>query len=291
MAATLLLASLVAHASGPASPYRLAAVPSWVTVAEDAPLAGATRAVEAGNADFLLVDYQVRLTAVHSRYARFAELLVNQEAVDRAAQISIEIDPEHEQVLLHSVRVFRDGRVIDKLADARRSLLNREEDMERGLINGRVTLHLLLQDVRAGDVLDYAYTTDRTDPISERGYYEWFSTQWATPVRHLRLRVLHRQDRPLYIKDQGAMPQPRQREIGEWRETTWEARDIAALENESARPGWDFRYPRIEFSEFASWAAVRDWALPMYQVDARKTRPSRDSSGSWPPSRTKGRAS
>ena len=91
-------------------------------VADDAPLAGATRAVEAGTADFLLVDYQVRLTAVHSRYSRFAELLVNQEAVDRAAQISIDIDPEHEQVLLHSVRVFRDGRVIDKLADARRSL-------------------------------------------------------------------------------------------------------------------------------------------------------------------------
>ena len=141
--------------------------------------------------------------------------------------------------------------------------------MEQGLINGRVTLHLLLQDVRVGDVLDYAFTTgsQRSDQRARlpRLVHHAVGDPGASsaPARHAPA------DRPLYIKDEGAMPAPRQREFGGWRETTWEARDIVALENESARPGWDFRYPRIEFSEFASWAAVRDWALPMYQVDTR----------------------
>jgi transglutaminase-like putative cysteine protease len=255
-------------AESPAQPYRFAKPQPWVQLAEGVALEG-EKPVEEGQSDFLLVDNQVRLSSVTSHYFRSMERLTSQNAVDRAAQISINIDPEHERVLLHEVRVLRAGRVIDKLADSRRSLLNREEDLENGLLNGRVTLHLLLQDVRVGDVLDFSYTKERRDPFGERGYNDWFTTQWGSPVRRLRLRLLAPADRPLVIRDHGKLPEPVKTSSGGWIDTTWTGKDIAALPEEESRPSWYYYYPRIEISEFASWHAVRAWAKPMYAVQRR----------------------
>jgi len=249
-------------------PYSVAPPPSWVVRVPDSQLTAQAKPVEAGESDFPVVDHQVRLSTLTStaHYERYVERLMSEDEVDSGAQISIQIDPDHERVLLHEVRVLRDGRFLDKLSSARRSLLNREEELESGLINGRVTLHVLLQDIRVGDLLDYSYTTERTDPISERGYNDWFATQWGAPVRYFRLRVLRPDSRVLYILDEGAVGAPRTTNSGGWTETLWETHDIASLENDSARPAWHFRYPRIELSDFGSWNAVRDWAQPMYVV-------------------------
>jgi len=265
----LLAWAFCAAALAAPQPYRLAPAPAWVTPAADAPLAQA-EPVEAGDSDYLLVDEQIRLSAITEQYSRYVERMVNQASVDRAAQISIEFDPAHARLLVHEVRVFRDGRAIDKLATARRSLLNRESNLDEALINGRVTLHLLLQDVRVGDVLDYAYTIERTDPFGERGYNNSFITQWATPVRQVRVRVLRPAERTLQILDHSKLPGPAVTRRGAWVETTWEGSGIAALPREDARPPWLIFYPRIELSEFADWNAVRRWSQPMYAIPPKK---------------------
>jgi hypothetical protein len=190
-----------------AQPYRMAAPANWILPAGD-PLSSGDKPVEEGESDYLLADYQVRVAAVTENYVRIVERMVNQDSVDESAQLSIEIDPEHERVLLHDVHVVRKGRVVDKLADSRRSLLNREEELEQGLINGRVTLHVILQDVRVGDVLDYSYTVERRDPFGERGYNDWFRTRWSSPLRRFRLRILNLADRPLQVRDHGALGTP-----------------------------------------------------------------------------------
>jgi transglutaminase-like putative cysteine protease len=257
---TLVVPALGAGAAP--QPYRMEPPSDWVSTLQ-LPLDNTTP-VEEGESDYLLVEHQLRIAAITEHYVRFVERLVSQAEVDESAQIAIEIDPEHERVLLHDVHVVRDGRVIDKLADARRSLLNREEGLDQRIINGLVTLHVLLQDVRVGDVLDYSYTMERKDPFGERGYNNFFSTQWSSPVRHYRLRILQRADRPLQVSDHSQLPKPKVARKGEWLETTWTGKDIVALVGEEKRPSWFYFYPRIEISEFADWNAVRAWARPMY---------------------------
>jgi hypothetical protein len=234
--------------------------------AGDAPFAAPAASVEQGDADFLLVDHQVRLNELTTRYSRFVERLVSEASVDGAGQLSFRVDPEHEHLLLHSVRVFRGGKVLDKLADARISLLNREEQLDSGLMDGRVTVHALLRDVRSGDVLDYSFTIERKDPISTRGYHAWFDTQWSAPVRRFSLRILRPHDRTLMFKDESRLPHPVEGHARDWVETAWNANDIAALKDESERPSWFYFFPRIEISEFADWDAVREWAIPLYAV-------------------------
>lgn len=254
-----------ALAAAAREPYRIAAPAAWVTVAAP-PHADESAPVEQGQSDFLLVDQQVRVGSVTERYMRYVERLVSQESVDAGAQLSFEFDPGHERVTVHEVRVRRDGRTIDKLADSRRSLLNRETGLADGLIDGRVTLHMLLQDIRVGDTLDYSYTVERRDPIAERAYNDWYATQWGVPVRHFRLRVLNAEQRPLQARDFGKLGEPETRREGGWIVRTWEAHDLVALPNEKSRPSWYFMYPRIELTEFADWGTVRAWAQPLYAV-------------------------
>jgi hypothetical protein len=268
IAAPALLLWVCSVALAAREPYRIASPSAWITPFAETLLAD-TRPEGTGDYDFLLVDQQVRLGKVTEQYFRYVERMVNQSSVDRSAQVSLEIDPRHEKLLVHEVRVLRNGRAIDKLADARRSLLNRESNLDDRLIDGRVTLHLLLQDVRVGDVLDYSYTVERTDPFGERGYNSGFMTQWAVPVRHFRLSVQHQADRALQILDESKLPKPSVRRHGAWTETVWEASDLAALPAEDSQPAWFTFYPRIEFSEFADWDAVRAWSRPMYDVPSK----------------------
>jgi transglutaminase-like putative cysteine protease len=248
----------------------MAAPANWILHAAD-PISSGEKPVEEGESDYLLADYQVRVAAVTENYVRISERMVSQDSVDESAQLSIEIDPEHERVLLHDVHVVRKGRKIDKLADSRRSLLNREEELERGLINGRVTLHVILQDVRVGDVLDYSYTVERRDPFGERGYNDWFRTRWSSPLRRYRLRILNLADRPMQVRDHGGLGVPTVVRKGLWVETTWTGKDIAPLASEEKRPAWFYYYPRIEVSEFPDWNAVRAWSLPMYALDRKQS--------------------
>jgi hypothetical protein len=267
IAAPALLLWVCSAALAAPQPYRLAPPSGWIMPFADASLA-ATRPEGSGDYDFLLVDQQVRLGKVTEQYFRYVERMVNQSSVDRSAQLALEFDPRHEKLLVHEVRVLRNGRAIDKLADARRSLLNRESNLDDRLIDGRVTLHLLLQDVRVADVLDYSYTVERTDPFGERGYNSGFMTQWAVPVGHFRLSVQHQTDRALQILDESNL-KPVVRRHGAWTETTWEASDLAALPAEDSQPAWLIFYPRIELSEFADWDAVRTWSRPLYEAPSK----------------------
>ena len=85
-------------------------------------------------------------------------------------------------------------------------------------------------------------------------------------MRHFRLRVLNAEQQPLQVRDLGKLGKPETRSQRGWIERTWEARNIAALPHEDSQPNWHFMYPRIEFTEFADWDAVRAWAEPLYTV-------------------------
>lgn len=268
-AAWILFACLATHpvAGIAAQPWRHAAPAAWIDVLADV---ASTKGepVEAGESDYLLVDNQVRIGKVIEHYERYVQRLVSQADVDDNAQLSIEIDPEHENIILHRVEVTRGLRVIDKLADARVSLLNRESELSSNLINGRLTLHIVPQDLRAGDIYDYSYTIERREPIAERGYSEWFDAQWSDPVRRFDLRILRPADRALQISDHGDLGAPTVTKSADWIETRWQDSNLAALPSEDGQPGWFVQFPHIEVSEFADWNAVRDWALPLYQVNA-----------------------
>ena len=240
---------------------------SWVrrdvpAAGDDAPAAEAQDGVE-----YLTVDRQVRLTAQGSdTYCDYVQRLVSEAGVEQMSNISLDFDPHSDRMILHSLQVRRGGRVIDQLRKARITVLQRERGLEDGLIDGTLTLTAVLEDLRPGDIVAYSFTVHSFDPILGNRYNDSFTTQWSTPVRWSRLRLLQPEDRLIHIDEMGADSKPVIRRDGAIKETIWQWRDLAGLRNESEQPSWHMHYPRIRLSEWSSWQDVVEWGVPLYQL-------------------------
>jgi len=89
LACILPAVSLGAFAAPP--PYRVAPAPAWVMRAPDSLVTDHSKQLEAGESDFPIVDHQVRVAAATAHYERYVERVLNQEGVESAAQVSIEM--------------------------------------------------------------------------------------------------------------------------------------------------------------------------------------------------------
>jgi hypothetical protein len=96
------------------------------------------------------------------------------------------------------------------------------------------------------------------------GFSASYATQWADPVRHSYLRVLHPASRRIAIKNTNASEQPQVQDVGAWRELTWQWHSLKAIPDEEDRPGWSDHYPFIQLSEYQSWQEVARWAHGLY---------------------------
>jgi transglutaminase-like putative cysteine protease len=245
--------------------YTIERTPTWVRhdvpVFADAPAREAPDGVE-----YLAVDRQVRLTPQGSdTYAKFVQRLVSEAGVDELSSLSFDFDPHSDRMILHSLEVRRGTQVIDQLKKARITVLQRERGLEQGLLDGTLTLTAVLEDIRPGDIVAYSYTMHTSDPVVGNRYNDTFTTQWSTPVRWSRLRLLQPEDRVIHVDQIGADAQPVVRHDGSMKETIWQWRDLAGIRNEDEQPSWHLHYPRIRLSEWGSWKEVVDWGVPLYR--------------------------
>jgi transglutaminase-like putative cysteine protease len=163
----ILVLGLVVAVGLPAEPGSLviSPEPGWVSAREwsmPAPDAAHLGVPAVG----LLFDAQTRLGGGPSqRYARTLTLLKNGEGVRRFAEVSIALNPEYERVLVHALRVHRNGMVEDRLATAEFKTLQRETNIENQLYDGTRTFYAVLSDIRPGDILEQSYTLVGDHPL------------------------------------------------------------------------------------------------------------------------------
>src|SRR4030095_15793773 len=105
----------------------------------------------------LLSDHQHHATR-HESYHRVVQRLETISAVQRAAQWRCEFDPATQFVTIHSLAVRRGDRISEHADPAQIRILQREENLERYMLDGIVSVVVLLEDVRVGDMVDTSYS-------------------------------------------------------------------------------------------------------------------------------------
>jgi transglutaminase-like putative cysteine protease len=263
----------VAQAAKPdKSLYQFAPVAPWVhgVVAEyDAPLPA--DGVSDGTWN-LLVDRQIKVNADGADYYQhFAIKIINTSGLDRRSQIDLSVDPAFQTLSLNSIRVVREGRIIDQRLVARITVLPQETELRERIYNGTYNINVLLFDVRVGDVVDYEYTVHSAERLFPGQFSERVATRWSAPVRSERLRVLAPASLALpYRMDDGSVPISSVH--GAVRELEWQWRDLAAVqEADDHRPTWYSPWPRFEISSSRDWADVVRRVAPLYQVSGRRS--------------------
>ncbi|WP_232313488.1 DUF3857 domain-containing protein [Enterovibrio coralii] len=132
---------------------------------------------------YLLVDRQLDLTQPNPvEYKRYTSKIVSIEGVESASQLSIDFDPSYQSVNVHRLEIIRNGKTIDRKTSAKTSQFKREVDLDSLLYNGEETLHIVLDDVRVGDIIDFSYSISGFNPVFGE-HREWYiKTGWATSV-------------------------------------------------------------------------------------------------------------
>ena len=221
-----------------------------------------------------LVDDQVLVEADRSHdYSRIVLQVQSQEGVENNGQISLTFDPSYQTLALHYVRIVRDGRTIDALDADKVQILQREQELEHLIYDGRLTANLALEDVRVGDVIDYAYTIAGANPVFDGKFYNSYQVRWSAPVAKTHVRVLWPPDRPLHVATYNGADAPRIQTVGRHRAYIWERTDVPELRLDSDRPRWHWPFPWVQLSEAASWREVVAWGLKYYATPDRTSAP------------------
>lgn len=264
--ALLVLLAMIASAAACAADYRFGPVPAWVTPVTVDP---ATSLADAGRsgAHALLADVQTRVERQgKTTFSHYASKALDSKGVEEAADISITFDPTYQTLTLHSLNVIRDKRVANRLRSATMRVLQRETELEYRIFDGRKTLSVTLDDLRTGDTVEYAYSLSGMNPVFKNTVSGGADLQWSVPVDRVFVRLLAPPERVVVIKAHGKVTNPQERTADGMREWAWDLKRVAGQPFEKDAPPEYAPYAFIQWSEFADWSAIVQWALPMYRT-------------------------
>lgn len=216
---------------------------------------------------YLLVDTQLKINASGKResFQHYADLIVNQNGIEESSQINISFDPAFQKITLNSVFVWRNGKRIDKATTSKMAILQREEDLENLIYNGKHTLNIILDDIRVGDIIEYSYSKVGANPVYQDifGYSRYF--QWSVPVGSLHFRLVWEKPTPLYYKTYNSQLKLNEKITDNGYAYWIEQNNLAAMESGDKAPSWYDPYIYIQFSELKTWNDVAKWGLPLYE--------------------------
>jgi len=241
--------------------------PSWVL---PAPPVSASMLQEAKGGIFRLVeDYQQRVSGGPTEhYTQQVLKILSTRGLERASQLKLEFEPSYELLVIHHISIRRGDRTINALKPSEIRVIQQETDLDEQEYNGRFSAVVFLNDVRVGDVLDYAYSINGDNPVLRGRYADSARLSRDSPVQNLRWRLLWPAGRSLHFRTLNTDLKPVTRDLGGSQEYTWELENVAPLEMDDETPTWFDPAPRVQVAEFAGWEDVVNWAAPLYRSTA-----------------------
>jgi transglutaminase-like putative cysteine protease len=248
--------------------YEIGPTPPWVkqiplVVTDPLPPSEVSEGYEV-----LLVDKQDRVfSADVETFSHVAYRLIDEGAVQDRSQIEIVFDPSYQDLILHAATVTRNGRSIDQLKPDRIRVMQRETRLEFQTYDGSLSVVLLLEDVRRGDLVEYSYTRLGSNPVFAGRYMRTFTLKGTVPLRRLHFRLLWPRDRPLHVRRYETDLKPAIQRMGRYTEYVWDRADVPPRFVDTSVPRWYQPFPQIQLSEFETWSEVAAWGDSLFHRD------------------------
>lgn len=213
-----------------------------------------------------LLDEQYH-ASLHQYYKRLAQRLETRKAIHQLGQWRLDFDPRDQRVVIHSLRVVRDGVPVEHAQPERFRFLQRETSMEWLRIDGLITLMVVLEDVRVGDVIDASYTI-HTTPVFLKDRSSVFSvvpTEGALQAYHLSVRFPS--GRAMRWKSNDKEFAPAINQAGTETEWSWTKEKYRFKEHEANVPAWHFTGTWVQVTDCVSWGEVASEVASAWQED------------------------
>jgi Domain of Unknown Function with PDB structure (DUF3857)/Transglutaminase-like superfamily len=241
--------------------FEITAPPKWISPA----VADAGVVVPAGLSRYgvydILTDHQVRVgrEGQTTQYFRNVRRVLTQSGVQNASELTLDFDPTFQRLLLHDVTIIRGAKRVSALDPSMVRVIEKEDESDSAIYDGRLTALLFLKDVRVGDMIDWSWSIDGANPLLGGHYADEYDMRTELPAHVIRHRLVWNRTTPLQTRGQAG--------VRDGDTFTWEGHDVAPINLEDALPSWYEPWETVEVSDFASWNDVAKWSADMFAPD------------------------
>lgn len=214
-----------------------------------------------------LYDYQNNL-AENTVFIREVNRVVSYSGITNASQLSVTYDTSYNELIIHHLIIWRDGKKIDRTQDLTLKILNNENNLQQGIYTGQVTAHNILNDIRKNDLVDFAYSIVGDNPIFEGNKYAFLPLETTNPIDLLSIRLIYPTDETYYYNcvDCDSI-NIIQNETDDYKEIKITKEDVKAIKLENGIPTWVIPFSYFTLSGFESWTDVNHWAEKVFALE------------------------
>lgn len=191
------------------------------------------------------------------------------DGLQTAARFETTFNPQHERVVVHAIRVHRAGTEREAGVPEAFEVIQRELNLERAVYDGRMTAHMVIPDVREGDVIETLYSVIGANPALKGCFAWWFILQWADPVVETRCTIRAAADRKLTIRKRAAAPDPADTTSEGVRTLDWRVTDLASYVPDRGSPPSYVGFAAVHVADEMSWADVAGVFRDVYEPPAQ----------------------
>lgn len=263
-AITVAMAAVCGPAWAGSATIQYAAPSAWVDIA---PVPAAPPATDAPGLQIVLDDDQSNFTGPEDEfYHRRVLKVLRSDAMSGAASPRFTWNPETETLTIHHVRILRGDQVIDALPPDKPFLvLRRETNLERAMLDGRLTATKQVEGLQVGDVLDVSWTVRRNDPIMKGRSENLERLAHQGVAGRVRFRELWPAARPLRWKVTEGIDRPKLTVKDGVQEFLIDIANARQAPPPRAAPPRFTNLGSIELTEFNDWAEVSALMAPLYR--------------------------
>ncbi|MES2808554.1 MAG: DUF3857 domain-containing protein [Bacteroidota bacterium] len=253
----MLLLNFSALAGSPS--VHISPKPKWLSVFKPYDKLVPLRSVE--NGYFYQLIEQQEQVETKANYYHVIQHIVSASGIQNGSQISVGFDPSFQRLDFHEITVWRNGKPQSRLSTKSFKIIADEKDLSRFIYQGSFSAYCILDDIRKGDKIEYAYTITGRNPILGNKFCKDIYMQQSVPVAHMYKTLIASASRKLNFKSFNKPPNVAKTNANGLVCYAWEGFQVPAGIHYTDQPDWATTYNYVQVSDFASWDEVANWAL------------------------------
>ncbi len=194
----------------------------------------------------------------------------NEKDLKNYQKLDISFNPSFQELSFHELKINRDREEISLEKELNYAeVLRRENNLEAQILDGRLSVCILIRDLRIGDIFTYSYSKKGINPLWEKFRFIDRDLEWSVPVKKQFIRILWGLKDEYCIKYFANTKEisPEIKKKNEFTELTWILNDLKEKRIPEQSPGWLNLYHSFQFSNQLSWKDVINWGLKLYNFD------------------------
>ena len=233
----------------------------WVKPAALAPL---NKAQLNAPVQFQLYDTQLHFGADgDSRYSEYAVHIQTPAGLQGIQPVAV-WDPEKDTVTIHKVQIVRGDQVIDLLKTLNFTVLRRETNLEKSMLDGALTAVMPPEGLQVGDTLVFAMTIRHNDPVLKGRSEAVLGASGSFPIGHTEVRVLWDGTKPIRTQQSDDLPPARTVKTASGQAYVLDLHDVVRPDPPLNAPSRFGALGEVEFTQFSGWEEVSTLLAPLY---------------------------